>query len=297
MATVKGVKSIRGLSVSGNVITVKKASLGTSKVTVSDGYTLKLGSDVTKSSSKKTAWSLSGTTASYKQTTTAGYTLANDGKSVSYSKGTTAALASVKGAKSVKGLSVSDETITLKNSSLKNKVTVSGAYEFDFASDYKQATITGSANGDTITARGLKVSINGGNGNDTIKIFGSANIVTGGADNDYLDGSARNDKLYGGKGNDTLIGGKGNDSLWGESGADTFIYSSGDGKDVIFGFDKTDLLEITGDFSASYNRSKKEAYFKVGSTANAITLKDFSATSFNVNGDTYKISGSKLVKK
>ena len=220
LATVKGVKSSKGLSVSGNVITVKKASLGTSKVTVSDGYTLKLGSDVTKSSSKKTAWSLSGTTASYKQTTTAGYTLANDGKSVSYSKGTTAALASVKGAKSVKGLSVSDETITLKNSSLKNKVTVSGAYEFDFASDYKQATITGSANGDTITARGLKVSINGGNGNDTIKIFGSANIVTGGADNDYLDGSARNDKLYGGKGNDTLIGGKGNDSLWGESGAD-----------------------------------------------------------------------------
>ncbi|MBR4642454.1 MAG: hypothetical protein IKO74_06985, partial [Selenomonadaceae bacterium] len=181
LATVKGVKSISGLSVSGDTVTVKKASLGTSNVTVSDGYTLKLGSDVTKPSASKAAWKLSGSTATYNQTTSAGYTLDDDGKSVSYSKTTTKALAAVKGAKSVKGLSVSGEKITLKNSALKNKVTVSGAYEFDFASDYKQATISGSANGDTLTAHGLKVSINGGNGNDTIKIFGSANTVTGGA--------------------------------------------------------------------------------------------------------------------
>ena len=57
------------------------------------------------------------------------------------------------------------------------------------------------------------------------------------------------------------------------------------------------MLKITGTFSASYNKFKKEIAFKVGSTASAITLKDFTASTFNVNGTNYKISGSKLVKK
>ena len=108
-------------------------------------------------------------------------------------------------------------------------------------------------------------------------------------------GGKGNDKLYGEAGKDSLFGGKGNDSLWGGAGDDTFIYASGDGKDVIFGFEDNDLLKITGAFSASYNKSEKELYFKVDSTADALTLKDFTATTFNVNGDTYKISGKKLV--
>ena len=102
--------------------------------------------------------------------------------------------------------------------------------------------------------------------------------------------------LRGGAGNDSLWGGKGNDTLWGDAGTDTFIYSSGDGNDVIFGFDNSDMLKITGTFSGTYNKSKKEIYFKVASTSNAITLKDFTATTFKVNGTNYKISGTKLVK-
>ncbi len=47
----------------------------------------------------------------------------------------------------------------------------------------------------------------------------------------------------------------------------------------------------------SYNRSKGEIYFKVGLTSNAITLKNFDTSSFNVNGNIYRISGSKLVKR
>ena len=54
------------------------------------------------------------------------------------------------------------------------------------------------------------------------------------------------------------------------------------------------MLKITGKFSGTYNKSKGEVYFKVGSTSKAITLKDFEATTFNVNGTSYKISGSKL---
>ena len=57
------------------------------------------------------------------------------------------------------------------------------------------------------------------------------------------------------------------------------------------------MLLITGTFTGTYDSSKKEVAFKVGSTANAVTLKNFTATTFNVNGYDYGISGSKLVKK
>ena len=132
-----------------------------------------------------------------------------------------------------------------------------------------------------------------------IQIVGSVlnNTILGGTGNDKINGGEGNDQLHGGAGNDSLWGGTGNDSLWGDAGADTFIYADGDGKDVIYCFEKDDLLQITGTFSGTYNKSKKEAYFKVGSTASAITLKEFTATTFNVNGSNYKISGSKLVKK
>lgn len=131
-------------------------------------------------------------------------------------------------------------------------------------------------------------SIFGGSGKDTLY---------GGKGNDYLAGNAGNDKLYGQGGNDTLWGGVGNDSLAGSDGSDTFIYNNGEDKDIIFGFDTSDLLQITGTFSASYSSKNKTVAFKVGSTANAITLKDFTATTFNVNGSSYVISGSSFVKK
>ena len=54
------------------------------------------------------------------------------------------------------------------------------------------------------------------------------------------------------------------------------------------------MLLITGAFSASYDESAKTLAFEVDSTANAITIKNFTATSFNVNGFNYKISGTKL---
>ncbi|MBR2733776.1 MAG: hypothetical protein IKD80_05955, partial [Selenomonadaceae bacterium] len=114
-----------------------------------------------------------------------------------------------------------------------------------------------------------------------------------------LTGNALANSIKGGNGNDTLTGGKGNDSLWGNGGNDTFIYSSGDGKDVIYGFGNNDLLQITGGtVTASYNSSKKEVAFKVGSTSSAITLKSFgTTTTFHVNSTTYQLSGGKLTQK
>ena len=170
LITVKGVKSLDGISSSGTIVTISKASLGMSNVTISDGYTLKIGSDVTIPEMTN-AWSLNKTTATYKQMTAAGYTLKNN--AITYAKKSAKNLATVKGVKSTDGLSVSGKKITLKNSALSKKVTVSGGYEFDFAADYKNATITGSSSADTIIARGKNILVNGGAGDDTIKILGT----------------------------------------------------------------------------------------------------------------------------
>lgn len=192
------------------------------------------------------------------------------------------------GAASLKKLNIvkADSTRADLNDKSKATVTLATAIKTaDASSRTKDIKITGNA---------LANVINGGKGDDTLSGGKGNDTLTGGKGNDLFIYSAGNDKLYGDTGNDTLRGGKGNDSLWGDKGADTFIYDSGDGQDIIYDFANNDLLQITSTFSGTYNKSKKEVYFKVGSTKNALTLKNFSATTFNVNGTDYKISGSKL---
>lgn len=181
---------------------------------------------------------------------------------------------------------VSTKTLTNKNSA---NITIGADIDVaDASTRTKAIKIVGNAFDNTILGGSKSDSLYGGKGADSL---------IGNAGNDKIYGQAGNDILKGGAGNDSLWGGAGNDSLWGDAGNDTFIYASGEGKDVIYGFENNDLLKITGAFSASYSKSKGEIYFKVGSTSKAITLTDFSATSFNVNGTNYKISGTKLVKK
>lgn len=171
------------------------------------------------------------------------------------------------------------KTLKLTNSSKATVKLESGVKIADASKRTKPIKITGNSSANKIS---------GGSKNDTLY---------GGKGNDSLVGNAGNDKIHGGDGNDTLVGGKGNDSLWGGDDHNVFVYAKGDGKNVIFGFEDDDMLQITGTFSASYNRSKDEIYFKVGSTSKAITLKNFDTSSFNVNGDIYRISGTKLIKK
>ncbi len=74
-------------------------------------------------------------------------------------------------------------------------------------------------------------------GNDDI-------IGTGNAD--VLSGLAGDDTLTGKGGNDSLIGGEGNDTLYGGDGSDTYIFTRGDGVDLIneSGFADTDRLVL-----------------------------------------------------
>ena len=148
--SVDGVKSLDDISLNGSTVTVSDASLNKKNVTVSDGYTLKLAKDVTKPSTTK-VWSRNKTTATYKQTKTAGYTLADN--AITYNKKSFDTLATVKGVKSTAGLSVKGKVITLKASAINKKVTVDGSgYEFNFAAgNYNGASISGFDDKDTLT--------------------------------------------------------------------------------------------------------------------------------------------------
>ncbi|MBQ3433736.1 MAG: hypothetical protein IJG24_01675, partial [Selenomonadaceae bacterium] len=126
LATVSGVKSVSGISLSGKVVNVPAAALNATNVTVSDGYTLT--TDGAKPSTKN-AWSLSGTNANYVQTTTAGYTLSSDAKSISYTPSTSETLATVSGVKSVSGISLSGKVVNVPAAALNGtNVTVSEGY-------------------------------------------------------------------------------------------------------------------------------------------------------------------------
>ena len=100
----------------------------------------------------------------------------------------------------------------------------------------------------------------GGAGDDDLAADGRANVLIGGAGNDWLRGYGGNDRLYGGADEDTLYGGAGNDELdggggpdilHGGAGADTFIFNPGDSTHFIRGGSNIQALDIVRDFTPS----------------------------------------------
>src|SRR5262249_43125700 len=99
------------------------------------------------------------------------------------------------------------------------------------------------------TTENLVVNANGGD--DTITAGnGLAGLIKltidGGAGNDTIIGGDGNDTLLGGDGNDVIIGGPGHATAQLGAGDDTFVWNPGDGSDVVEGQDGTDTLVFNG---------------------------------------------------
>src|SRR5215470_5894737 len=99
------------------------------------------------------------------------------------------------------------------------------------------------------TTENLVVNANGGD--DTITAGnGLAGLIKltidGGAGNDTITGGDGDDLLLGGNGNDTITGGRGNDTARLGAGDDTFVWNPGDASDVVEGQDGTDTLVFNG---------------------------------------------------
>ncbi len=125
------------------------------------------------------------------------------------------------------------------------------------AAGIKTLRIQGSSGNDRVdasTITGIKLVINGGDGNDTLIGGSDADSIDGGGGNDSIlgqsgedtiVGSDGNDTMLGGMGRDSLVGGIGNDRINGQGGADTITGGLGD--DCLVGGDGIDCLTESGD--------------------------------------------------
>ena len=124
-------------------------------------------------------------------------------------------------------------------------------------------TITGSAPAATVNGLSTRVdirasegtldglTINSLDGNDQVNAPAlPANVIKltadGGLGNDILVGSQGNDMLLGGDGNDSVAGKQGNDQVLLGAGDDTFSQHVSDGSDVVEGHLGQDFLRFTG---------------------------------------------------
>jgi Ca2+-binding RTX toxin-like protein len=95
------------------------------------------------------------------------------------------------------------------------------------------------------------LAVNTLGGNDIVSATGlPAGVVKltvdGGAGNDTVTGSAGADMLFGGDGNDLINGGRGDDLALLGAGNDTFVWNPGDGSDTVEGQDGQDTLQFNG---------------------------------------------------
>ena len=93
--------------------------------------------------------------------------------------------------------------------------------------------------------------INALGGNDTIDASALAAgviklTIDGGDGNDTIIGSDGADTLIGGAGNDVVTGGRGNDVAFLGDGNDQFIWNPGDGSDIVEGQGGNDTLVFNG---------------------------------------------------
>jgi thrombospondin type 3 repeat protein/hemolysin type calcium-binding protein len=113
-------------------------------------------------------------------------------------------------------------------------------------------TVNAGDGDDTIDASAATLAttftLNGEGGNDTLTGSPQADVLNGGDGNDTLQGRAGIDTLDGGAGDDQLSGGPGDDVAFGGAGSDAFTWNPGDGSDTIEGGDDdgTDVLVFNG---------------------------------------------------
>lgn len=97
------------------------------------------------------------------------------------------------------------------------------------------------------TSKTLLETLSGGADDDTIDGQAGKDTIYGNGGADILDGGSSEDLIYGGAGADTIYGGTHHDDIYGGGGADT-IYGDdptpniSDGQDLIFGDDGDDVI-------------------------------------------------------
>lgn len=287
LATLTGLKkgvTAAQLAINGNVITLPKGALGTTKVTLTGNYSLALAANVAIPKVVADAkFVVNGTTANYLSTKiSAGYTLAADKKSITYS--------AVKGGNAVATIGGLKQGVTADKFSIykniitvaegvggTNGLTVSGKdYEFKIIPPYK-VTVNGTAGavyGGYIVDSGVRgETLIGGKGNDVLMAHNGGP----GAKYNYVSGGDGNDYLHGGIGylSATLLGGNGNDTLNGSSGTDNIriapcTLTGGKGNDI-FVYDGGGYITVT-DYTAGQDKIQCDSNSIISNLINQATV-------------------------
>jgi hypothetical protein len=136
LITVTGIKSLSGLTLDGTTVTVSASALNNSNVTISNGYTLAIADDVLTPQTTAAGWTLNGSTATYKNSSTsAGYSVVNNQIVYNAASGGED-LITVTGVKSLDGISINGSTVKVAASALNNSnVTISNGYTLAIADD------------------------------------------------------------------------------------------------------------------------------------------------------------------
>ena len=115
-----------------------------------------------------------------------------------------------------------------------------------------------------------------------------------------ITGNDLNDMIFGGEGNDTLWGGAGDDTLLGGEGDDVFIYKPNEGTDYITDYEAGDMLKIlradgsNGGMFTSSSFSDGNLTLKILGGGSVVFSGVSNGDTFNINGMSYSIKGSKL---
>ena len=162
--------------------------------------------------------------------------------------------------------------------------------------------LIGTSYGDTIYNSGQYVTINTGDGNDSINsnngAYSNAFVtINAGAGNDTIVGRYGDSSISGGAGDDkismggdvdraTINGGTGNDIVYLDGyldcdGRNVIQYSYGDGFDTVYGIKPNDTLKITG---SRYIKETVGSDLKISVGSGAILLKNALDISFTIDG-------------
>ena len=138
------------------------------------------------------------------------------------------------------------DTVIANGTNARNVVSVTGA-----GSSYSVAGLPVQIDVSNSEGANDALVVNGLGGNDEI----TATALAAGVVKLTLDGGAGNDRIFGSQGADVILGGDGRDFIFGDNGDDlalmgagddTFEWDPGDGNDTIEGQDGTDTMLFVG---------------------------------------------------
>ncbi|GHC27846.1 hypothetical protein GCM10007291_30080 [Gemmobacter nanjingensis] len=132
--------------------------------------------------------------------------------------------------------------------------------------------LRGNGGNDDLSGGAGKDRLLGGSGNDVLSGDAGNDVLFGDEGNDRLSGGDGADELRGGAGADTLEGGAGNDTLIGGAGKDRFIFGQNGGVDRIEGYERGDVLDISGFAQIGLKPSRGDLAIEWANKAQRIAL-------------------------